>query len=552
MTQRARDLLDRPWFAACVIGGLAFALYLRTAARSATYGDGPELAAAAYQLGVAHPTGYPLYTLLAHLFIRIIPIGEVIFRTTLLSAITCAVSVGVLYLLALALLRRRWIAAFVAALIAVSDTLWGQAVLTEVYGLHMALTLSVLTCLVYWDRTGNAGFLRVAAVLFGLSLTHHLMTLTWIPAYVLIVWLSPHRAQLRLQWRAVCVGVFLPLLLYLYLPLAARRDPPLNWGDVRTFSNFVDHITGAQYRYRMGHKTFATWWNNVYNYGGWPEDHKCDGYLLTQFSIAIIWLAPIGIWSLARRNRRYLLVTIVAYLIPLGWALWYNIPDPEAYYLPSHVVVALWIGLGLRELEQRLALRLRRSRLTRSEMRRVRGLIQAGTLGLVLLILIPNFRTNDKSRLKEIGSLGRAALERAAPNSIILASGDDWGFALLYVQNVEGIRRDVRIIFEPYFQWRDWRLIQREAKRGVIVREPDCSLHAKNKDEHGLCRMKRFILDNYRRRTFYLAGPLAEELDKSRVTKRTLPHYERLVQKVPMLRFLPESKPDQPSPELGK
>ena len=53
-----------------VIGVVTAALYLRTAARDIVFGDSPELTGAAITLGVAHPPGYPLWTMLAHIFSR--------------------------------------------------------------------------------------------------------------------------------------------------------------------------------------------------------------------------------------------------------------------------------------------------------------------------------------------------------------------------------------------------------------------------------------------------------------------------------------------------
>jgi len=533
-----------------VLGVLAFILYLATAARYATFGDGPELAAAAYQLGVPHPTGYPLYMLLTHLFIRLIPVGEVIFRTTLFSAVTCAAAVGVLYVLGTLVLRQRWVAAFVAALFAVSETFWGQAVLTEVYGLHMLLTLAALTCLVFWDRTGTPTLVLWAAFFVGLSLTHHLMSVMWLPAMVLILVTSRHREQLRGQWRPMVLLVLAPLLLYLYLPIAAFRDPPMNWGDPRTLRNFLDHVTGAQYRFKMGYQSWASLWHNLYNYGGWPQDHVCDGYLLTQFSVAIIWLAPVGIWSQWRRNRRLLWIMAAAYAFPLAWALAYNIPDPDAYYLPSHVIVALWIGQGLRELVTRLAQRLRHTRLTRVELQRTLGILHVGLFVLPALVLTANYEVNNKSRLREIKGLGHEALKKLPRGACLVASGDDWGFAVLYAQNVDGVRPDVVILFEPYFQYRTWRLVQRERRRGLVIEEAACSRAAVKKDDHGLCRLWRVVLDNYRRVPIYIGGPLAKKLDESKITKRKLPKYEHIVERVPFIHFLPNSKPEQPSPEL--
>lgn len=550
MIHRAEALLARRWVGALIVGALAFALYLRTAARSAVFGDGPELATAAYHLGVPHPTGYPLWTLLGHLFIRALPFGEVIFRTTLLSVTASAAAVAVVYVLGVLLFRRRWIAAFVALLFAVSDSFWSQAIITEVYALNSLIMFSTIACLGYWDRTGSRRLLYAAALLMGLGTAHHLMSIMWWPAYALLVLTSPRRSEIRRTWKRWLPLMVLPVALYVYLPLAARRDPPLSWGDTTTLRNVILHVTGAQYRHYMGHSSPASLWNRIYQYGGWPEDHKCDGHLLTQFSLAILWLAPVGLWSWWRRNRRWFGISLTAYLVLLAWAFNYNISDPEGYYIPTHLMVALWIGAGLREMEFRLARSMRRFLTGARERKRIRAMLQAGLLCLPILVLIPNWRTNDWSHRAEIRELGRAALRQLPPNAVVITSGDDWGFAFMYVQNVEGLRPDVVVFLEPFLVDPNYRLVLRETRRGVRIVEPVYPEGEPVKLYRMLARLRRLVLDNYKERPVFVVGPLLDRIEKSRLTKKQLPRMKRLMAKVPMARFDPESEPEVPSPEI--
>jgi hypothetical protein len=81
---RARSRLERRLAAATALA--AFAVYLRTLAPTISSEDGGELVAAAYTLGIAHPTGYPLWCLPAEAFIELVPFGEVAWRASLLSS----------------------------------------------------------------------------------------------------------------------------------------------------------------------------------------------------------------------------------------------------------------------------------------------------------------------------------------------------------------------------------------------------------------------------------------------------------------------------------
>src|SRR5260370_7197533 len=87
-----------------VVAIVVLAAYLRTSARDIVFGDTPELTAVAATLGVAHPPGYPLWTMIAHLF-TLIPLGTIPFRVSAFSALAATVSVLIVYLPASPLCR---------------------------------------------------------------------------------------------------------------------------------------------------------------------------------------------------------------------------------------------------------------------------------------------------------------------------------------------------------------------------------------------------------------------------------------------------------------
>src|SRR5688572_250551 len=78
------------------------AIYLSAMAPGLTWanggGDGGDLITAAATGGIAHPTGYPLYLLLARLF-QLLPVGTLAFRTNLMSAVVTALAAGLVYLI---------------------------------------------------------------------------------------------------------------------------------------------------------------------------------------------------------------------------------------------------------------------------------------------------------------------------------------------------------------------------------------------------------------------------------------------------------------------
>ena len=144
-------------------------------------GDGHELTVVAATLGLAHPTGYPLYTWLGHLF-TLLPIGDVAYRTNLMSAVLGGAGVALLYLVARRLALRPGIAAFTALLFGVTTTFWSQAVITEVYAPNVFALALVLWLLLRWAGRPADGRLAVCAFAYGLSLGMHFSNAAFAPA----------------------------------------------------------------------------------------------------------------------------------------------------------------------------------------------------------------------------------------------------------------------------------------------------------------------------------------------------------------------------------
>src|SRR5215210_9297624 len=84
------------------VAAFAFLLYLKTLAPTVLYYERPDLIDAAmlqvhsYVLGITHPTGYPTWTMLAHLF-TYLPFGDPAYRVNLASAVFGAAAVFVLF-----------------------------------------------------------------------------------------------------------------------------------------------------------------------------------------------------------------------------------------------------------------------------------------------------------------------------------------------------------------------------------------------------------------------------------------------------------------------
>lgn len=339
----------------------SFALYAATAAPSVAtlFDDSLEFQVVAPTLGIAHPSGYPLYTLLGKLATLLIPVRDAAGRLNLFSALCAAAAVGVLYLVAAKLAGNRAAAAVAVVAFAISPAWWSQATIAEVYALHGLLAALFIYCLLRWEESGGQGgrgerekgrggerergrsdaWLSAAALVFGLGMAHHRMMALLLPAaLVFIFWADPALIrQPRRWWRPLGLGLA-PLLLYLYLPLrgaqgvgsldgtySATPGGTLDWILARGYSVF---LTGNPFGVERGASSYLA-------------------LFLEQMGVLPLVVAVIGLaraWRLSTRRATFLLLATAA---QVAFGMAYKVQDIEVFFIPAFMLIALWAALGL-------------------------------------------------------------------------------------------------------------------------------------------------------------------------------------------------------------
>ncbi len=339
-------LRSRPddWLAAG-LAAAAFLLYLGTLAPTVVtiFDDSLEFQLVTYLAGIAHPTGYPLYTMLGKLF-TLLPVGDVAYRVNLMSAVFAAAAVGLVYRLAVEAARprrglshldgwpRRAGGITAAALFAVGPVFWSQATIAEVYSLHSLFVALLLRQSLTLRREQD---LYRLAFLAGLSLTHHRTAVLVFPALALPL-LTAHRRRLARPavWGKMAAAGFLPLLLYLYLPLRGHIGS-LDGTYENTWAGFWRHVSGG------GYGVFI--FGNPFNQTRGPE------FYLHLMSDQFYTLVPglIGLLYLLWFGRRAAAgVTGLAFAAFTAFNLLYRVADIEVFFIPNFLLWAVWSGAG--------------------------------------------------------------------------------------------------------------------------------------------------------------------------------------------------------------
>lgn len=415
--------------------------------------------AAAATGGVAHPTGYPLYLLLARAF-QFLPVSSLAFRTNLLSAFTTVLAAGLVYaLVASSSADSRetpdWPAGLAAGFaFGLAPLLWSQAVITEVYGLQVFLVTLILYL-----------YTRPAAVLpstqarldcwrgliLGLGMGNHLTTLLLVPAAFVLGSVrcprpadgtaSPRRlypVNLMLDRGALLrqLGMFgAGLCLYLVIPIRAAANPPVNWGNAVTPARLWWLLSGQLYQ---SHYLQFNLTESV------DRIQSVASLLLQQFGLPGVILGFVGLIIFGRNSRLYILTVWTAIVFTV-FAVVYGSYDSYVYLMPMFLSFSIWIGLSLPGLVNQISARFSILR-----------------FGLCLLIMgyfmsrsFSYFSVVDASHDARAVDFGREALATLPEHALVFAQGDEAVFALWYFHFALGQRPDLAVMASDllHFDW---------------------------------------------------------------------------------------------------
>ncbi len=445
--------------AAALTGLLALVVFLRTLAPTITVqhsgADSGDLVTAAINLGVPHPSGYPLYTLLAHLFAAL-PWGEPARNVGAISALAGALAASAVFWAAYRLLAEgapdgpilasSWAA---AGLFAFGQLLWSQATIAEVYSLE-ALLVSALLCVALTMRAERRPY--SLAFLFGLGLAHHLTIVLLLPAlwpylFSIARWLTARRAAL--------VGACLLLgpLAYAYIPLRAVAHPVPNWGQADSLQGFFWLITGAAYRRYLAGPVPAHLLQRLSAWAGiWLRDLGLPGLIL----------ATLGLWHMLERDRRFAWFGLTYLALLSGYAILYVTADSYIYLLAAAPVIALWVAQGAMVALQALQGRASPRRLGAP----ARGVALVALAGLPLVSLVGRWQAMDLSVDRSAYVYAQDVLEAARPHAIVISNGDDQTFPLWYLRYGLRVRPDVTVVDRNLLAL-DW------YRRDLAAREPE-------------------------------------------------------------------------------
>ncbi|RLB62120.1 MAG: hypothetical protein DRI90_09800 [Deltaproteobacteria bacterium] len=351
-------------------------LYWVTLSRGLTFSDGPEIATAIDGLGVMHPTGYPLFTMVVHGFSRllILPL-EPYYKVELFNAL-CGLGAALLTASATRQVGteirqqshggQRYVdigALLAGFMLGFSHLLWRYLRIPEVYPFHLLLVSVAGWSFVRFEFCGRDRYVMLSALAMGCGLAHHVTMVYMLPAalvYLLIrkpvmflSWLGrPLRFGARLvgstlwgkrtldsPWLLLvaCLLGALPLLSYAYFLWANSHTTALSWGGIDDWDKLYNHMTGAQYRRFYGGGDWAAWWRRVLRIPViFDEQYLPVGSAMLLAGIPVV----------VRRRWRISVFLLLYIALNAGHGIFYSVGDYAVYYLPALWACAIFLGIG--------------------------------------------------------------------------------------------------------------------------------------------------------------------------------------------------------------
>ncbi len=486
-----------------------FLLYVLTLARTTAFWDTSEYIATAHIMGIPHPPGNPTFVTLARAWsVLLAPLGlSVAVRVNLFSAFMSASAHALWFLVVHHILRYfsedrvfRLVGASAAVLVsATAFTVWNQSNVNEKVYTVSLLTIALLTWLaVRWQENLGKGkddnLLVLMAFILALSVGNHLMAFLAAPAIAVFVLIVHPRTLLNWKlYLAAIAAVILGLSIHLVLPIRAALDPVINEaaptcpnigsaiGAIVTYGKAGCSALAAALNRTQYDKppllprlaTFRSQMANYLQYFDWQWARSLAGTNTVFATLRLpftMLFAGLGVWGAtehARRDRASFFYFLTLFLtVSLALVFYLNfrygfslqapgqsrdaheVRERDYFFIVSFSVWGLWAGMGIVTLWREAASELRASLAKATPV-----------LGLAVLPLILNWSWASRAHDYAARDWAYNLLMSTEPYAVLFTNGDNDTFPLWYLQEVEGIRRDVTVIVTSYLNT-DWYAMQ--------------------------------------------------------------------------------------------
>ncbi len=438
--------------------------------------DSGMYASSSYNLGVPGPGASVLFILIGRVFTTVLFFLPPIKAVTLVSIISTASASVVFYYTILYLLEnldnksavtaKSTVAALTALTLPFLYSIWSEAYVTRAYTLGLFLSSLILYCVVkIWfgtDEDEKKRLFLFTVYLIALDYGAHRLSLPFVPVLLVLLIVSLRKHLLSLKfWGKMFLLAAAGLSVHLILLIRSQMNPPMPLDSVKNLSQLWAWITMKRFgqsNFSMIFDRRAPFWDYQLNYMylryfGWNFlGTKGSGFVPYLAGIIPLLLGLIGVlYSFIKKFKAGFIVFLAFLFFSFGLIVYSNtsmgfdkIREIDRLFLPSFMIFLIWVGIGLYAvfagIEKLVPKRIYKSKFS---------IVVLSILAFLILpfnVFSNNFVTCDKSGFYFPADFSYNLLVGCGKNGVLFTNGDNDTYPLWYLQNMEGVRKDVNIV----------------------------------------------------------------------------------------------------------
>lgn len=473
-------------------GLLAFFTLSIVSAPGIYWGESALLTARAWQLGGSHPPGYSICLQIIHGFQKFLPIGDIAFRSNLVSVSSMAIASGLLCFVLLKWQIPMLIASVMTLAFSLSLPVVTAVAAAEVYALHLLFLLIILALQTAENSGLKHSYLQI--YIATLAVTHHLTFILFIPGLIaLLAKKSLKTAQADLSRVAtIALLIIIGFSSYLYLPVRESIVSQSVWGHPDRLSGFFDLITASEEAKGSFYSGLKAWK---------PILARARGLLeLTDQTLSwpgLVLALSAGIVALHKISRQISIFMCISFVLLSISVISYDSNESASFFLPGIMMVWIWltacIGSAVGWMKKRA-----------NPLRTIALLI---ILCFPAYLLVLNAKHTWRNRFAEVHIprvLAAASIDSFNSDTLLISRRSDWCFIYWYMNDIEQ-RSNQMMVFQHLlsFNWyyrdlidiglmrsdlpeelfedsQSWNAamtaslaVQNKSKRGIVIVDPE-------------------------------------------------------------------------------
>lgn len=448
---------------AFILFTLSCIIYFITMFPGLPMGDSGEFMVTAIDFGVAHPPGYPLFTTLSYLAMKLVPFGTPAWRVSLLSVLFGSLFNVTVYYVISSVGRNSVVGFMTAGWIGFSRLFWMWSIQGEIFSLNNFFCAYIMLRAYYFESCSRENIMREArlsALTCGLSLSNQHTSVLFIAPFALrVAWtvIITEGRSIQEVCNIALYGIG-GMLWYLQMPLSHFFfTPRVTWGDFGTVSTFLKHMLRLDYGSSFKLVAGDTQGTFISNFMAFVKDTSAELSILPwAFTVFLVY------YLFRYEGSSYLFRTIVkVFMAMMGcyfavFCSLANIENPvglsrgvlERFWMQPSIGLIILSGIGLCKLIVYLS-------------ETVHPVFKNKFLQLSLAVMVmsvqikSNYDENDESSNWYAHHYAESILPHLPPNSIMLTGGDLPTNVFRYHTICEQMRPDVRVL-DMQFMAADW------------------------------------------------------------------------------------------------